>query len=354
MGLGVPGEHGCFGPQRGVPRPPERRRRGAAQMSSSMSADSRCSIPASGWSRWSRTSVVERRRPPGDAPLQACRVPGERPVMSSQRRRAGSSPSRPCTIDIANVVLPRVTAMGRPARSTRRGMARCSTSPPAPAARPSPRPAGSAPPAGRRHRHLPDDPHLRGQGRRRGRAHQRRDRSRPTGRRSTCSRRALRRRDLPRRPHLLPRPAGALRGMHRALRPGGRIAAIVYSTPDRNEFFSLPVRSSASARSCRRRARPAGPVQPRQPRRRSRRRCAHAGFRDVAVEAVPSPLAFRRPPSASASSGSPSAPSTRCSPASPNRTRPACGPRSRPRSAASRRRDGFVGPCELLVAAGTR
>jgi ubiquinone/menaquinone biosynthesis C-methylase UbiE len=33
----------------------------------------------------------------------------------------------------------------------------------------------------------------------------------------------------------------ALRAMHRALRPGGRVAAIVYSTPERNGFFSIPV-----------------------------------------------------------------------------------------------------------------
>ncbi len=33
----------------------------------------------------------------------------------------------------------------------------------------------------------------------------------------------------------------ALRGMHRALRPGGRLAGIVYSTPQSNEFFSIPV-----------------------------------------------------------------------------------------------------------------
>ncbi|HTQ29027.1 MAG TPA: class I SAM-dependent methyltransferase [Puia sp.] len=33
----------------------------------------------------------------------------------------------------------------------------------------------------------------------------------------------------------------ALRGMWRALKPGGRIAAIVYSTPDKNKFFSIPV-----------------------------------------------------------------------------------------------------------------
>jgi SAM-dependent methyltransferase len=33
----------------------------------------------------------------------------------------------------------------------------------------------------------------------------------------------------------------ALAGILRALRPGGRFAAIVYSTPDRNPFFSIPV-----------------------------------------------------------------------------------------------------------------
>src|SRR5688572_18046039 len=33
----------------------------------------------------------------------------------------------------------------------------------------------------------------------------------------------------------------ALKGIHHALRPGGRFAAVVYSTPDRNRFFSIPV-----------------------------------------------------------------------------------------------------------------
>jgi ubiquinone/menaquinone biosynthesis C-methylase UbiE len=33
----------------------------------------------------------------------------------------------------------------------------------------------------------------------------------------------------------------ALAGIRRALRDGGRLAAVVYSTPDRNEFFSIPV-----------------------------------------------------------------------------------------------------------------
>jgi SAM-dependent methyltransferase len=38
-----------------------------------------------------------------------------------------------------------------------------------------------------------------------------------------------------------PDQLGALEAQRRALRPGGRVGAIVYSTPDRNEFFSIPV-----------------------------------------------------------------------------------------------------------------
>jgi ubiquinone/menaquinone biosynthesis C-methylase UbiE len=33
----------------------------------------------------------------------------------------------------------------------------------------------------------------------------------------------------------------ALSGMRRALKPGGKLATIVYSTPERNQFFSLPL-----------------------------------------------------------------------------------------------------------------
>lgn len=33
----------------------------------------------------------------------------------------------------------------------------------------------------------------------------------------------------------------ALEGVRRALKPGGRFAAVVYSTPDKNPFFSIPV-----------------------------------------------------------------------------------------------------------------
>ena len=38
-----------------------------------------------------------------------------------------------------------------------------------------------------------------------------------------------------------PDQQAALQGMKRALKPRGRVAAIVYSTPDKNPFFSIPV-----------------------------------------------------------------------------------------------------------------
>src|SRR5918993_351531 len=82
----------------------------------------------------------------------------------------------------------------------------------------------------------------------------------------------------------------ALAGIRRALKPGGRFAAIVYSTPDKNQFFSLPVGI------IRRRAKLPPPL-PGQPGPFSlggegvlARTLEQAGFRDVRVERVDSPV----------------------------------------------------------------
>ena len=87
-----------------------------------------------------------------------------------------------------------------------------------------------------------------------------------------------------------PDQQAALQGMRRALRPGGRIAVVVYSTPERNEFFSLPVSI------IRERAQLPAPA-PGQPGPFSlggpgalEATLRQAGFDDVGVEAVPSPL----------------------------------------------------------------
>ncbi len=88
----------------------------------------------------------------------------------------------------------------------------------------------------------------------------------------------------------LPDRARALAGIHRALRPGGRISTVNYSTPDRNEFFSIPVSV------IRRRAGLPAPV-PGQPGPFSlgadgavEAAYASAGFRDIEVRKVAAPL----------------------------------------------------------------
>lgn len=82
----------------------------------------------------------------------------------------------------------------------------------------------------------------------------------------------------------------ALAGMRHALKPGGRIAAVVYSTPERNQFFSIPVKI------IRERAELPPPL-PGQPGPFSlgadgalESLFATAGLRDIEVRAVSSPV----------------------------------------------------------------
>ena len=82
----------------------------------------------------------------------------------------------------------------------------------------------------------------------------------------------------------------ALTGMHAALRPGGRVAAIVYGTADRNAFFSTPVGI------IRRRAN-LGPPLPGQPGPFSlggpgvlEAALAKAGFHGIEVRTMAAPL----------------------------------------------------------------
>jgi SAM-dependent methyltransferase len=87
-----------------------------------------------------------------------------------------------------------------------------------------------------------------------------------------------------------PDRTAALGGIRAALRPGGRLGAIVYSTPEANRFFSVPV-------SIIRRAAQIPPPLPGQPGPFSLgtpdvliRELAEAGFVDVDVRAFPAPL----------------------------------------------------------------
>ncbi len=146
----------------------------------------------------------------------------------------------------------------------------------------------------------------------------------------------------------------ALAGIRRAVKPGGRFAAVVYSTPDRNAFFSLPVGI------IRRRAQLPPPL-PGQPGPFSlgaegvlAKALQQAGFRDVEVRKVDSPV---RLPSAA-----------ECA----RFERESFGALHQMMAAMSERErvdtwkeieaalgkfetdQGFVGPCEMLVGVGTR
>jgi SAM-dependent methyltransferase len=87
-----------------------------------------------------------------------------------------------------------------------------------------------------------------------------------------------------------PDQQAALACMRNALRPGGRVSAVVYSTADRNGFFSVPIGIIR-----RRAALP--PPMPGQPGPFSlgspevaQEALARAGFRDVTIETIPSPV----------------------------------------------------------------
>jgi SAM-dependent methyltransferase len=151
-----------------------------------------------------------------------------------------------------------------------------------------------------------------------------------------------------------PDQQAALAGLRRALRPGGRISAVVYSTADRNAFFAVPVGI------IRRRAQ-LPPPAPGQPGPFSlggpgvaERALTDAGFHDITVDAVPSPV---RMPSAAecvrferesfgalhqmlAGLAEPERE------AAWNEIAEALGEFEGP--------DGFTGPCEMLVVSATR
>ncbi|HYN62308.1 MAG TPA: methyltransferase domain-containing protein [Rubrivivax sp.] len=145
----------------------------------------------------------------------------------------------------------------------------------------------------------------------------------------------------------------ALAGMKHALKAGGRVAAIVYSTPDRNAFFSIPVKI------IRERAGLPAPL-PGQPGPFSlgadgvlEAVLAKAGFKDIAVRRVASPV---RLPSAREC--------VRFERESFGALHQMMSALDEPQRLQAWRdieaalatfetQEGFVGPCEMLVAVGT-
>lgn len=128
-----------------------------------------------------------------------------------------------------------------------------------------------------------------------------------------------------------PNQQAALRGIRRALRPGGRLSAIVYSTADRNGFFAVPVGI------IRRRAQLPPPADG-QPGPFSlggpgvaEETLARASSTTSPSKPYPRRCACPAPPSAYGSSVSRSGRCIRCSPACRRRSARRRGPRSPPR-----------------------
>jgi SAM-dependent methyltransferase len=146
----------------------------------------------------------------------------------------------------------------------------------------------------------------------------------------------------------------ALAGIRRSLRVGGRFAAIVYSTPAKNEFFSIPVSI------IRERAQLPAPL-PGQPGPFSlggegvlEDVLATAGFHDITVETVPSPLRLTTAVECVRFERESFGALHQMLKGVPELDR--AGVWNDIERALSRFEGphGFAGPCEMLVAAGTR
>jgi SAM-dependent methyltransferase len=151
-----------------------------------------------------------------------------------------------------------------------------------------------------------------------------------------------------------PDQQAALTGMRAALRPGGRLSAVVYSTADRNGFFAVPVGI------IRRRAQ-LPPPSPGQPGPFSlggpgvaERTLVAAGFRDVAVDVVPSPLRMASAADCVAFERESFGALHQMLSGLPEDGREAAWAEIGEALAEFDGPDGFVGPCEMLVVSGTR
>jgi SAM-dependent methyltransferase len=151
-----------------------------------------------------------------------------------------------------------------------------------------------------------------------------------------------------------PDQQSALAGIRSALRDGGRFGAVVYSTADRNEFFSIPVRI------IRERAKLPLP-QPGQPGPFSlgtpgaiEAALAAAGFRDLTVDVVPSPLRLASSADCLRFERESFGALHQMLSGLPADEQGDVWDEIADALAAFDTDDGFVGPCELLVASGAR
>ena len=146
----------------------------------------------------------------------------------------------------------------------------------------------------------------------------------------------------------------ALAGIRRALRAGGRFAAVVYSTPEKNAFFSVPVGI------IRRRAQLPPPL-PGQPGPFSlggegvlARTLEQAGFRNVEVRKVDSPVQLPTAAECVRFERESFGALHQMMAAMSEAERADTWREIEQALAKFETKDGFTGPCEMLVGAGTK
>jgi SAM-dependent methyltransferase len=144
-----------------------------------------------------------------------------------------------------------------------------------------------------------------------------------------------------------PDQQAALTGMHRALRPGGRVSAVVYSTADRNGFFAIPVGI------IRQRPGQPGPFSFGAPGV-AEAALAQAGFREVSVEAVPSPVRMASAAECVRFERESFGALHQMLAGLPEPERDAAWTEIGEALAQFEGPDGFEGPCEMLVVTGTK
>jgi ubiquinone/menaquinone biosynthesis C-methylase UbiE len=151
-----------------------------------------------------------------------------------------------------------------------------------------------------------------------------------------------------------PNQHSALLGMRQAVREGGRVSAIVYSTAEHNEFFSLPVSIT------RRRANLPAPL-PGQPGPFSlgapgvlEAALDKAGFTDVSVDTVPAPLVLESAAQCVQFEQESFGALHQMLAGLPEEERPDVWDEIHRELSRFEGPDGFRGPCELLVATGTK
>jgi SAM-dependent methyltransferase len=152
----------------------------------------------------------------------------------------------------------------------------------------------------------------------------------------------------------LPDRGRALEGIFRALRPGGRVSTVNYSTAERNEFFSIPV-------SVIRRRAGLGAPAPGQPGPFSlgaegaiEEAYQAAGFSNIDVRRVPAPLRLSTAAECVRFEQESFGALHQMLAGLDEAGRGAAWDEIEAELRRFERPDGFAGPCEMIVAAGTK